>query len=178
MAIMIHLPPGVVAGILWVKVANALSPNNTRPLAAYVRWLLAVLWLLTLKWHHSTCPSHILSTLKNKKGAQMGKMFSSKSQKRNPEGNAVVNINLRDGEEHPGRFPLLRISWILRAQILLPTEPNVLILDFVEMDSRPCTLQEAASYFLTASFIQLQLIFHFVAEKNTEQNPPHSIISG
>lgn len=40
----------------------------------------------------------------------MGKMFSSKSQKRNPEGNAVVNINLRDGEEHPGRFPLLRIS--------------------------------------------------------------------
>ena len=33
---------------------------------------------------------------------------------------AVVSINLKDDEEYPGRLPLVRISWISRAEIRLP----------------------------------------------------------
>ena len=45
-----------------------------------------------------------------------------------------------------------------------PTEPNLLILlVLAEMNARSMLPQEPASYFLTASLISLQLIFHFIA---------------
>lgn len=70
---MIHLPPGAVAGILWVKLAKARcrTLNCISPLA--------VLWLLTLKWRHGTCPSHLLSMLKNKKSTEVKAIFLQKS---------------------------------------------------------------------------------------------------
>ena len=74
-------------------------------------------------------------------------------------------------------LPLVRTSWISRAQTQLPTEPHLLILHlFAEMNTRLLVSQEPESHFLIASLISLQLVFHFVAGKNTKQKQNASLI--